>query len=114
MPWTAWGVSELTPSEIAKSFEGVLDSMSLVLAESSGLQLVETLPAVKSQQIKKHNFHRGIDYSSIGTKEVKPCKTIFLLMIRLLKRRVTYIFITKTVGGINDTAELVAFSIYVG
>ncbi|PHU29820.1 T-complex protein 1 subunit epsilon [Capsicum chinense] len=44
-----------------RAFADALDFIPIALVENSGLQLIETLSAVKSQQIKKNNPCGGID-----------------------------------------------------
>ncbi|KAG5521960.1 hypothetical protein RHGRI_034247 [Rhododendron griersonianum] len=65
-----------------RAFADVLDSIPMALAENSGLQLqpIETLSAVKSQQIKENNPCCGIDCNDVGTNDMRE-QTIFETLI---------------------------------
>ncbi|PPR83901.1 hypothetical protein GOBAR_AA36809 [Gossypium barbadense] len=54
-----------------RAFADALDSVPMALAENSGLQPIETLSAVKSQQIKENNPHYGIDCNDVGTNDMR-------------------------------------------
>lgn len=54
-----------------RAFTDALDSIPMELAENSGLQHVETLYAVKSQQIKENNPCCGIDCNDVGTNDMR-------------------------------------------
>ncbi|KAL1060657.1 hypothetical protein V6Z11_1Z080600 [Gossypium hirsutum] len=53
-----------------RAFADALDAVPVALAENSGLQPIETLSAVKSQQIKENNPHFGIDCNDVGTNDM--------------------------------------------
>ncbi|MBA0721540.1 hypothetical protein Golax_009073 [Gossypium laxum] len=53
-----------------RAFVDALDAVPVALAENSGLQPIETLSAVKSQQIKENNPHFGIDCNDVGTNDM--------------------------------------------
>ncbi|KAF2307098.1 hypothetical protein GH714_024809 [Hevea brasiliensis] len=53
-----------------RAFADALDAIPMALAENSGLQPIETLSAVKSQQIKENNPHFGIDCNDVGTNDM--------------------------------------------
>ncbi|KAF9673387.1 hypothetical protein SADUNF_Sadunf10G0018800 [Salix dunnii] len=54
-----------------RAFADALDSVPMALAENSGLQPIETLSAVKSQQIKENNPFCGIDCNDAGTNDMR-------------------------------------------
>ncbi|KAJ1392862.1 TCP-1-like chaperonin intermediate domain superfamily [Sesbania bispinosa] len=54
-----------------RAFADALEAIPMALAENSGLQPIETLSAVKSQQIKDNNPHFGIDCNDIGTNDMR-------------------------------------------
>ncbi|KAG8094527.1 hypothetical protein GUJ93_ZPchr0012g22003 [Zizania palustris] len=54
-----------------RSFADALDAIPLALAENSGLSPIDTLTAVKSQQVKESNPHCGIDCNDVGTNDMK-------------------------------------------
>ncbi|KAI5397275.1 T-complex protein 1 subunit epsilon, variant 2, partial [Lathyrus oleraceus] len=53
-----------------RAFGDALESIPMALAENSGLQPIETLSAVKSQQIKDNYPHFGIDCNDVGTNNM--------------------------------------------
>ncbi|PHT45503.1 T-complex protein 1 subunit epsilon [Capsicum baccatum] len=53
-----------------RAFADALDFIPIALVENSGLQLIETLSAVKSQQIKKNNPFCGIDCNNAGINDM--------------------------------------------
>ncbi|CAA2971573.1 T-complex 1 subunit epsilon [Olea europaea subsp. europaea] len=54
-----------------RAFADALDAIQMALAENSGLQPIETLSAVKSQQIKENSHCFGIDCNDIGTNDMR-------------------------------------------
>ncbi|KAG6429272.1 hypothetical protein SASPL_107317 [Salvia splendens] len=56
--------------ELNRAFAVALDAVQMALAENSGLQPIETLCAVKSQQIKENNSCCGIDCNDVGTNDM--------------------------------------------
>lgn len=59
-----------------RAFADALDAIPLALAENSGLPAIETLSAVKSEQVKTGNPHLGIDCMGKGTNDMKEQKVI--------------------------------------
>ncbi|KAG8493083.1 hypothetical protein CXB51_010414 [Gossypium anomalum] len=53
-----------------RAFADALDAVPMALAENSGLQPIETLSAVKSQQLEENNPHFGIDCNDVGTNDM--------------------------------------------
>ncbi|KAG7586189.1 Chaperonin Cpn60/TCP-1 family [Arabidopsis thaliana x Arabidopsis arenosa] len=54
-----------------RAFAKALDSVPMALPENSGLQPIETLSAVKSQQIKENIPFYGIDCNDVGTNDMR-------------------------------------------
>uniref|UniRef100_N1QYM8 T-complex protein 1 subunit epsilon n=1 Tax=Aegilops tauschii TaxID=37682 RepID=N1QYM8_AEGTA len=54
-----------------RSFADALDGIPLALAENSGLPPIDTLTAVKSQQIQENNPYCGIDCNDVGTNDMR-------------------------------------------
>ncbi|XP_050877164.1 T-complex protein 1 subunit epsilon, partial [Lathyrus oleraceus] len=54
-----------------RAFGDALESIPMALAENSGLQPIETLSTVKSQQIKDNYPHFGIDCNDVGTNDMR-------------------------------------------
>lgn len=63
-------VSSLEQYAIRAFAEG-LDSIPMALAENSGLNAIESVALVKSQQIEQKNPNLGIDCMSVGTSDMK-------------------------------------------
>lgn len=54
-----------------RAFAEALDAVPMALAENSGLHPIETLSAVKSQQIKENNHCCGVDCNDVGTTDMR-------------------------------------------
>ncbi|GAB4840503.1 hypothetical protein Ancab_021272 [Ancistrocladus abbreviatus] len=65
------GVEQFHLQYAIGAFADALDSIPLALAENSGLQPMETLSAVKSQQVKENNPCCGIDCNDVGTNDMR-------------------------------------------
>lgn len=50
-----------------RAFADALDSVPLALAENSGWNPIETLAAIKSQQVKENNSRLGVDCLQTGS-----------------------------------------------
>jgi T-complex protein 1 subunit epsilon len=59
-----------------RAFADALDAIPLALADNSGLPAIETLSAVKSEQVKTGNPRLGIDCMGKGTCDMKEQKVI--------------------------------------
>ncbi|WP_411025039.1 TCP-1/cpn60 chaperonin family protein, partial [Salmonella sp. s54836] len=57
-----------------------LDSIPMALAENSGLNAIEAVALVKSQQIEQKNPNLGIDCMSTGTNDMKTQNIIEALI----------------------------------
>jgi len=54
-----------------RAFADALDAVPIALAENSGLPPIETLSALKAQQIKEKNPFLGVDCNQNGTNDMK-------------------------------------------
>ncbi|XWS63765.1 hypothetical protein CRYUN_Cryun06bG0129800 [Craigia yunnanensis] len=65
------GVEQVKEAQYAiRAFADALDSVPMARAENSGLQPIETLSAVKSQQLKENNPHFGIHCNDVATNDM--------------------------------------------
>ncbi|KAH9708499.1 t-complex protein 1 subunit epsilon [Citrus sinensis] len=62
-----------------RAFADALDAIPMALAENSGLQPIETLSAVKNQQIRENNPNCGIDCNDVGTNDMRLSFCLILL-----------------------------------
>ncbi|XP_049936934.1 T-complex protein 1 subunit epsilon-like [Nymphaea colorata] len=82
-----------------RAFTDALDSIPMALAENSGLQPIDTLSAVKSQQIKENNPHCGIDCNDVGTNDMRE-QDVFEALIGKQQQ-----ILTGDTGGEDDTQD---------
>jgi len=77
-----------------RAFAAALDAVPLTLAENSGLEPIETLTDIKSEQIKTKNYSLGVDCAGKGSYDMKSQFVIdpliskrqqFLLATQLVK-----------------------------
>lgn len=54
-----------------RAFATALDSVPIALASNSGLAPIETLAAVKSQQLAENNSRIGVDCNQMGTSDMR-------------------------------------------
>ncbi len=54
-----------------RAYADALDDIPMALAENSGLNTIEELTKVKSQQIRDNNPYLGVDCMSNGTNDMK-------------------------------------------
>ncbi len=54
-----------------RAFADALDTVPLALAENSGLSPIETLAAVKAEQVETGNPRLGIDCMNRGTNDMR-------------------------------------------
>jgi len=54
-----------------RAFADALDAIPLALAENSGLAPIETLAAIKAQQLKENNPRLGVDCNARNTNDMK-------------------------------------------
>ncbi|KAF9604363.1 hypothetical protein IFM89_006370 [Coptis chinensis] len=84
-----------------RAFADALDSIPMALAENSGLQPIETLSAVKSQQIKENNSYFGIDCNDVGTNDM--CKqNVFETLIGKQQQILLATQVVKMILKIDD------------
>ncbi|KAF2301739.1 hypothetical protein GH714_028859 [Hevea brasiliensis] len=84
-----------------RAFADALDSIPMALAENSGLQPIETLSAVKSQQIKENNPRCGIDCNDIGTNDMSE-QNVFETLIGKQQQILLATQVVKMILKIDD------------
>ncbi|KAG7029227.1 T-complex protein 1 subunit epsilon, partial [Cucurbita argyrosperma subsp. argyrosperma] len=84
-----------------RAFADALDSVPMALAENSGLQPIETLSAVKSQQIKENNPYCGIDCNDIGTNDMRE-QNVFETLIGKQQQILLATQVVKMILKIDD------------
>lgn len=65
-----------------RAFADALDAVPIALAENSGLAPIETLSALKAQQIKEKNPFLGVDCNQNGTNGMPFCRWFYLRVCR--------------------------------
>nr|GMD11222.1 T-complex protein 1 subunit epsilon [Ipomoea batatas] len=86
-----------------RAFADALDSIPMALAENSGLPPIETLSAVKSQQIKENNPCCGIDCNDVGTNDMSE-QNVFETLIG--KQQQILLATQCTICGMNHYGRL--------
>ncbi|KAK6922321.1 Chaperonin Cpn60/GroEL/TCP-1 family [Dillenia turbinata] len=84
-----------------RAFADALDSLPMALAENSGLQPIETLSAVKSQQIKENNPCCGIDCNDVGTNDMRE-QNVFETLIGKQQQILLATQVVKMILKIDD------------
>ncbi|CAL5421218.1 unnamed protein product [Camellia sinensis] len=84
-----------------RAFADALDSIPMALAENSGLQPIETLSAVKSQQIKENNHCCGIDCNDVGTNDMRE-QNVFETLIGKQQQILLATQVVKMILKIDD------------
>ncbi|KMZ74640.1 T-complex protein 1 subunit epsilon [Zostera marina] len=84
-----------------RSFAEALENIPMALAENSGLPSIETITAVKSQQIKENNPHCGIDCNDIGTNDMKV-QNVFETLIGKQQQILLATQVVKMILKIDD------------
>ena len=84
-----------------RAFADALDSVPMALAENSGLQPIETLSAVKSQQIKENNHCCGIDCNDVGTNDMRE-QNVFETLIGKQQQLLLATQVVKMILKIDD------------
>ncbi|KAG5534745.1 hypothetical protein RHGRI_022757 [Rhododendron griersonianum] len=84
-----------------RAFADALDSIPMALAENSGLQPIETLSAVKSQQIKDNNPWCGIDCNDVGTNDMRE-QNVFETLIGKQQQILLATQVVKMILKIDD------------
>ncbi|KAG5236165.1 hypothetical protein OIU77_014902 [Salix suchowensis] len=84
-----------------RAFADALDSVPMALAENSGLQPIETLSAVKSQQIKENNPYCGIDCNDAGTNDMRE-QNVFETLIGKQQQILLATQVVKMILKIDD------------
>ncbi|KAJ9563882.1 hypothetical protein OSB04_009042 [Centaurea solstitialis] len=84
-----------------RAFADALDSVPMALAENSGLQPIETLSAVKAQQIKENNPCCGIDCNDAGTNDMRE-QNVFETLIGKQQQILLATQVVKMILKIDD------------
>ncbi|KAL8052690.1 hypothetical protein ABFX02_05G022100 [Erythranthe guttata] len=84
-----------------RAFADALDAIPMALAENSGLQPIETLSAVKSQQIKENNSYCGIDCNDVGTNDMRE-QNVFETLIGKQQQILLATQVVKMILKIDD------------
>ncbi|KAK4399661.1 T-complex protein 1 subunit epsilon [Sesamum angolense] len=87
--------------ELSRGFADALDAIPMALAENSGLQPIETLSAVKSQQIKENNSCCGIDCNNVGTNDMRE-QNVFETLIGKQQQILLATQVVKMILKIDD------------
>lgn len=84
-----------------RAFADALDSVPMALAENSGLTPIETLSAVKSQQVKENNPCCGIDCNDVGTNDMRE-QNVFETLIGKKQQLLLATQVVKMILKIDD------------
>ncbi|TVU43638.1 hypothetical protein EJB05_10124 [Eragrostis curvula] len=84
-----------------RSFADALDAVPLALSENSGLSPIDTLTAVKAQQVKDNNPHCGIDCNDVGTNDMKE-QNVFETLIGKQQQILLATQVVKMILKIDD------------
>lgn len=84
-----------------RAFAEALDSVPMALAENSGLQPIETLSAVKSQQLKENIPFYGIDCNDVGTNDMRE-QNVFETLIGKQQQILLATQVVKMILKIDD------------
>ncbi|KAJ3683165.1 hypothetical protein LUZ60_013392 [Juncus effusus] len=84
-----------------RAFGEALDAIPLALAENSGLPPIDTLTAVKAQQIKENNPFYGIDCNDVGTNSMKE-QNVFETLIGKQQQIMLATQVVKMILKIDD------------
>ncbi|CAA6667232.1 unnamed protein product [Spirodela intermedia] len=83
-----------------RSFAEALEYVPMALAENSGLQPIDTLTAVKAQQVKK-NPYCGIDCNDVGTNDMRE-QNVFETLIGKQQQILLATQVVKMILKIDD------------
>ena len=84
-----------------RAFADALDAIPIALAENSGLNAIEMLSQVKSQQVKDNNPRLGIDCLKSGTYDMKQQNVYETLISKIQQFRLAT-QVVKMVLKIDD------------
>ncbi|GKD04229.1 T-complex protein 1 subunit epsilon, partial [Tanacetum coccineum] len=84
-----------------RAFADALDAVPMALAENSGLSPIETLSAVKAQQIKENNHCCGIDCNDTGTNDMRE-QNVFETLIGKQQQILLATQVVKMILKIDD------------
>ncbi|CAM6125497.1 unnamed protein product [Calypogeia fissa] len=84
-----------------RAFADALDAVPMALAENSGLQPIDTLTAVKAQQVRENNPHLGIDCNDVGTNDMRD-QNVFETLIGKKQQLLLATQVVKMILKIDD------------
>ncbi|XP_068664948.1 T-complex protein 1 subunit epsilon-like isoform X2 [Aristolochia californica] len=84
-----------------RAFADAVDSVPMALAENSGLQPIDTLSAVKAQQVKENNPLYGIDCNDVGTNDMRE-QNVFETLIGKQQQFLLATQVVKMILKIDD------------
>ncbi|PWA72056.1 TCP-1/cpn60 chaperonin family protein [Artemisia annua] len=84
-----------------RAFADALDAVPIALAENSGLSPIETLSAVKGQQMKENNHCCGIDCNDTGTNDMRE-QNVFETLIGKQQQILLATQVVKMILKIDD------------
>lgn len=89
-----------------RAFAAALDAVPLTLAENSGLEPIETLADIKSEQLKQKNFCLGVDCNGIGSSDMKAQ----FVIDPLISKRQQFLLATQLVKMILKIDDVITHS----
>eukprot|EP00897_Mesotaenium_endlicherianum_P001310 jgi/Mesen1/1206/ME000128S00183 len=84
-----------------RAFADALDAVPMALAENSGLQHIDTLTAVKAQQVKENCPYLGIDCNDVGTNDMRE-QNVFETLIGKKQQLLLATQVVKMILKIDD------------
>ncbi|KAK9707475.1 hypothetical protein RND81_07G199900 [Saponaria officinalis] len=84
-----------------RAFAEALEAIPMALAENSGLQPIETLSAVKAQQIKENNPCCGVDCNDVGINDMRE-QNVFETLIGKQQQIMLATQVVKMILKIDD------------
>ncbi|XP_074295843.1 T-complex protein 1 subunit epsilon [Silene latifolia] len=84
-----------------RAFAEALEAIPMALAENSGLQPIETLSAIKAQQIKENNPWCGVDCNDVGINDMRE-QNVFETLIGKKQQIMLATQVVKMILKIDD------------
>jgi len=88
-----------------RAFADALDAVPIALAENSGLPPIETLSALKAQQIKEKNPFLGVDCNQNGTNDMKA-QSVFDPLVGKVQQILLANQVVKMILKIDDVIKM--------
>lgn len=89
-----------------RAFAAALDAVPLTLAENSGLEPIETLAEIKSEQLKQKNYCLGVDCNGKGSSDMKSQ----FVIDPLISKRQQFLLATQLVKMILKIDDVITHS----